>query len=209
MKLENASFAILGDSYSTFCGYIPEGNEWYYPNQNNVSDVLCVEETWWHILMRRNGMKLCLNDSYSGATVCTEVRETQPLCAAFTERAKKKFCGKDSPDFIFFFGSTNDSWLENTIGGLQFGHWTEEDLRKVLPACCFVLDTLTKANPDSVVVTVINTDLHPEIAAGMVEAAAHYGSACVVLQDITKENGHPNALGMRQIAEQIEAVLHQ
>ena len=208
-KLHGASFSILGDSYSTFAGNIPEKNDCYYPNAANVRDVLRVEDTWWHLLMTRNGMKLVLNDSYSGATVCTEVRETQPLSAAFTERAKNNFTGKESPDYIFFFGSTNDSWLERTIGQLQFGNWSEDDLKRVLPACCYVLDVLTKANPNSVVVTVINTDLHPEIAAGMAEAAAHYGAVPVILRDIDKENGHPSALGMTQIADQVEAAVKQ
>ena len=65
--------AILGDSYSTFQGYIPEGNAyWYYvpgkpePERTDVTDVT---QTWWWILTHREGYKLGVNDSYSGATV--------------------------------------------------------------------------------------------------------------------------------------------
>ena len=41
------------------------------------------------------------------------------------------------------------------------------------------------------------------------EAAAHYGSVPVILHDIAKENGHPSALGMSQIADQVEAAVKQ
>ena len=53
----------------------------------------------------------------------------------------------------------------------------------------------------------INTDLKPEITAGMHVAAEHYGATVVALKDIDKQNGHPSAAGMRQIAEQIESAL--
>lgn len=204
--LFGCSFGILGDSYSTFRGYIPEGNACYYPSEK-VEDVLQVEHTWWYQLMQRHGMKMLVNNSYSGATVCTNTRDGQPFSSAFTERAKKSFSGDTNPDYIFLFGCTNDSWLERTIGQPKFEVWTEEDLRQVLPAYCFVLDYLTKHNPQSKIVAVVNTQLHPEIHAGILEAAKHYDVTAVVLENIDKQCGHPSALGMRQIAEQIEAAL--
>ena len=102
-SLAGCSFGILGDSYSTFQGYIPEEQECYYPSAN-VKDVLQVEDTRWHQLVVRHGMKLLVNDSYSGATVCTNTREGQPFSSAFTERAKKSFSGDSKPDYIFLFG---------------------------------------------------------------------------------------------------------
>ena len=39
--------AILGDSYSTFDGYIPEGNaSWYFTHPQGDNDVVRVEDTW-------------------------------------------------------------------------------------------------------------------------------------------------------------------
>lgn len=204
--LSGCSFGILGDSYSTFQNYIPEGYSCYYPNEK-VDDVLQVEHTWWHRLIQRNGMKLLVNNSYSGATVCTNTREGQPFSSAFTERVKLAFSGDVELDYIFLFGCTNDSWLARTIGQPKFEGWTEADLRQVLPAYSFVLDYLTKHNPRSKIVAVLNTELHPDIHAGMLEAAEHYGATAVVLENIEKQCGHPSALGMDQIARQIEAVL--
>ena len=204
--LSGCSFGILGDSYSTFIGYITPGNDCYYPRET-VDDVLQVEHTWWHQLMQRYGMQLLVNDSYSGATVCTHLRDGKPPISAFTERVKRSFSGQVQPDYIFLFGCTNDSWLNRSIGQVKFADITQEDLKQVLPAYCFVLEHLTRCNLNAKVVALLNTDLHPDIHNGILTAAAHYGAVAVVLKDIHKQNGHPSALGMRQIADQIEAAL--
>ena len=203
------SFSILGDSYSTFEGFIPAKNECYYPRPESVDDVLTVEQTWWHILMTRNHLRLLCNESYSGATVCTQVREPQPPESSFTVRAHylKKYRDENGagPDVIILFGCTNDSWLDRQIGQVKYENRTEEDLQCVLPAYCETVEILQRENPDVKVVCVINTDLKPEIAEGILAAAAHYGVAAVELTNIDKQNGHPSALGMHQIADQVEA----
>lgn len=204
--LSGCTFGILGDSYSTFRGHIPEGNSAYYPYKD-VDDVLEVEQTWWHQLMTKYNMNLLVNDSWSGATVCTHTRDGQPPISAFVERAKRSFSGDKKLDYIILFGCTNDSWLNRTVGEVKFADRTEEDLYCVLPAYSFCLEYLTEKNPQSTIVAVINTDLKPEIRAGMIEAAKHYGAIVVALENINKQHGHPTALGMCQIREQIEAQL--
>lgn len=210
-QLAGCTFSILGDSYSTFVGYIPAGNACYYPRPESVDDVLRVEDTWWYQLMQRKNMRLLYNESYSGATVCTHVRDTQPPESSFTVRARYLSAHTDEkgegPECIFLFGCTNDSWLEREIGQVQFANWTEKDLSQVLPAYCYVLDVLCKEHPQACVACVVNTGLNPLIAEGIRQASEHYGAVTVALTDIDKQNGHPSALGMRQIAEQMEAAL--
>ena len=206
-SVAGCTFGILGDSYSTFEGWIPGEYACYYPNPEKVADVLSVENTWWHILMRRKGLQLVINDSYSGSTVCTHVRDGQPLSSAFAQRAKRVFSGQCRMDYIFVFGGTNDSWLSRTVGEPKFSNRTEEDLQQVLPAYCEVLEQLISHNPDSKIIAVVNTDLNRDIHLGIMNAAIHYGVTVVVLKDIHKENGHPSALGMGQIADQIEPAL--
>ena len=205
------TFSILGDSYSTFQGWIPEGNSCYYPNPESVDDVLQVEQTWWHQLMQRREMKLLRNESYSGATVCTQVREPQPPESSFTVRAHylKEFRDENGqgPELIILFGCTNDSWLDRKVGQVKFEDRTAGDLNSVLPAYCDTLETLCTKHPAAKVVCVINTDLKPEISQGILAAAAHYGAVAVELANIDKQNGHPSALGMKQIADQVEAVV--
>ena len=111
------------------------------------------------------------------------------------------------PECIFLFGCTNDSWLEREIGQVQFENWAEEDLKQVLPAYCYVLDVICKEHPQGRVICVINTGLNPLIAEGIRLAGEHYGAVIVALTEIDKQNGHPSALGMRQIADQIDASL--
>ena len=43
---------IFGDSYSTFKGWIPEGNASYYPPTTESRPMIDdVKDTWWHSLM--------------------------------------------------------------------------------------------------------------------------------------------------------------
>ena len=66
---------IIGDSISTYTGYIPEGHTTYYPN----GDVTDVSKTWWHILLTKLGAKLCVNESWSGRRVCMGESEARGL----------------------------------------------------------------------------------------------------------------------------------
>ncbi len=63
------SLLIIGDSYSTFKGYIPDGYAFYYSSETGTN-VRCVEHTWWHRFIKNTGANLILNDSWSGSTVC-------------------------------------------------------------------------------------------------------------------------------------------
>lgn len=207
--LRGCSFSILGDSYSTFEGFIPKEYICYYPNPERGDNVLSVRDTWWHKLIELRGMRLLVNDSYSGSTVCTRVRSNQPASASFVARAHHSFSGDDNvrPDYILVFGGTNDSWLDRKPGKVQYGNWGEEDLSFVLPAFCYVLDQLSQVYPETKIVTVLNTGLRHEISEGILLASEHYGAICVILHDIDKQHGHPTALGMSQIADQICEVL--
>lgn len=67
------SVSILGDSYSTFEGYLePDTNfVWYWKiPQKQHTDVSSVTQTWWHLFIKENGYKLCQNNSFSGSTIC-------------------------------------------------------------------------------------------------------------------------------------------
>ena len=212
-RFENCTVAILGDSYSTFRGFIPEERECYYPSPERVDDVLVVEDTWWHQLFAKRNMNLLFNDSWSGSTVCTDVRDCHPPESAFVFRMKQSLrptkAGEQSPACILLFGGTNDSWLGREIGCLTYQNWTEQDLRKVLPAYCYMLDYVCKCNPDVTVFCILNTQLNPVIHEGILAACEHYGAVAIELHDINKKSGHPSRLGMQQIAQQINEVLDQ
>lgn len=213
MKTKDCKVCILGDSYSTFEGYIPAGQAVYYPRLEKVKDVTAVEHTWWYPLFARRNMELILNDSYSGSTVCKDTRPGQGPESAFVYRmhntlSDQGYKGK-KPDVIFLFGTTNDAWLDRKVGEVMYENRTEEDLFSVLPAACEMIEFVVQQNPQAKVLVLVNCGIKDEIRLGLEAAAAHYGATAVMLHDIDKENGHPTRLGMAQISAQVEAALDQ
>ncbi len=212
-KTRDCSVVILGDSYSTFEGCVPSHQKVYYPNPEKVPELTRVEETWWRRLTTRRSMRILINDSYSGSTVCNHVRDGQPPESAFIYRMhitlSEQGINGEKPDVILIFGATNDSWLDRRIGSVQYENWSEEDLCAVLPAYCHLLDYVTRCNPQAKIYCIVNDVLKPEIHDGLAQAAAHYGAKAVLLEGVDKSFGHPTCLGMAQIAEQVERALDE
>ena len=199
---------IIGDSYSTYEGYIPEGYNCYYRiHREEPPFVHGVEKTWWNILARENNLNIVMNDSFSGSTVCNTVRENHPLSSSFINRIDKylaeDFFAKNDVGTLLLFGGTNDSWIDDPIGALQYSDWTAEDLLCVLPAFCYLLDRAKSAAEN--IIVIINSELKQEITEGFMEACKKYDIPCLLLKDVDKQNGHPTELGMEQIAEQVAA----
>jgi len=209
-KTRGCSAVILGDSYSTFAGCIPEGHFVYYPREG-IADVRSPEDTWWHQLAAMRGLRILVNDSFSGSAVALRVREGHMPADSFVSRMKvtlsEKGVNGGKPELILIFGGTNDSWIDNEVGQPQYEGWTREDLQRVLPAYCHLLDYVTRNNPQAVVVGVINCDIKPAIQDGMEEVCRHYGASAVRLENVSKISGHPDRVGMMQIARQIDAAL--
>lgn len=208
MKPANNIF-IMGDSYSTYNGYIPEGYHFYYSDEREDSPVVKgVEKTWWNILVNKNNLNLVLNDSFSGSTVCNTVREALSVESSFVSRIDKYisegFFDENEIDTMFIFGGTNDSWIDSPIGSPKYSDWTSEDLKCVLPAFCYLIDKAKKVVND--IIVIINSDLKEEITKGFANICEKNNVTCLCLKEIDKENGHPTELGMNQISEQVGAV---
>ena len=107
--------SILGDSYSTFKGIIPDGYATFYPDANN--DVKEVEQTWWSLYIEAKGYQLEKNDSWGGTTICgTGYFGMDSSRSAFTTRVDLL----GDPDIIFVFGGTNDAWANSPMGEYQY-----------------------------------------------------------------------------------------
>ncbi len=197
---------IMGDSYSTYKGYIPEGYHSYYKDERvDEPTVKGVQKTWWKIFEKQNNLNILLNDSFSGSTVCNTVRETLPLESSFINRMDKytseNFFEQNNVNTMLIFGGTNDSWINAPIGELKYSDWTADELLCVLPAFCYLIDNAKKA-VDNVIV-IINTGLKDEITNGFIEACEKNNIKYVRLEQIDKQHGHPTELGMQQIAAQV------
>lgn len=203
---------IIGDSYSTYGGYIPEGYHTFYSDAREAAPIVKgVEKTWWHQLMAENDFNLLLNDSYSGSTICNTVREYLSVDTSFIRRIDRyiaeNFFTENKIDTLFIFGGTNDSWIDAPVGETKYADWTEDDLKCVLPAFCYLVARAKEVAEQ--VICIANTGLKPEITAGFIEACEKSNVKCLVLKDIEKEKGHPTVLGMKQICEQVATCLPQ
>ena len=197
--------SILGDSYSTFKGYVlPDSNFVWYPQKVENNDVQDVQQLWWHILIREHGYRLCQNNSFSGATICHTGYEK----ADYSDRS---YCTRlnnlGSPDIILVFGGTNDSWAHAPIGNYQYADWTKKDLYQFRPAMAYLLANLQNRYPGTKIYVIINSELSEEVTGSMKTICDRYGVPYIQLVDIEKQWGHPSKKGMRAIADQVAAAL--
>ena len=209
MREKNKIF-IMGDSYSTYEGYIPKEYLFYYSDgRKEVPIVNGVEKTWWNMLAKENNLDIILNDSFSGSSICNTVRETLSVESSFVSRIDRyineSFFSEHDINTMFIFGGTNDSWIDSPIGKLKYSDWTADDLKCVLPAFCYLLEK-TKNVVENVIV-IINTGLKQEISKGFKQACEKNNVICLCLKEIDKENGHPTELGMKQIFQQVTKFL--
>lgn len=195
---------ILGDSYSTFVNCIPEGNACYYSGGGDVTDK---KQTWWYRLLDNTESELIKNNSYSGSTVCNTGYNgycpESSFIGRFDKDSSSGFFKENMPDTFLIFGGTNDTWADSPIGEPVFGEWTEDDLKCALPAFCYLLNNISKNLSQSKIVVILNTDLKKEICDGFTAISKEYGAYSVQLCAIDKRDGHPTALGMMQIYEQV------
>lgn len=206
---------ILGDSYSTFEGYNPEGYDVFYSETPGVStDVTRVEKTWWHRLMKDTGGKIVRNSAFSGTTICNTGYGGFCPATSFVGRFEKLvsegFFNDNPIDLFFVFGGTNDAWAESPLGELKYSGYSEDDLRSALPAFCYLLQRIRDCVPGTRIVNILNdVVIKSELTDGYREACRHLGVECVEIGDFDRMDGHPTALGMEQIEKAVLRILEK
>ena len=118
--LSGLKLSILGDSISTFDGYIPTDYNIFYPGYGDISTV---EKTWWWQVMNATGMELNANASSSNTTITGDSLDTTgsaPGCS--TKRMIDLTPGDDgpAPDILIVFMGTNDF-----LRSVELGTFTE------------------------------------------------------------------------------------
>lgn len=121
--------SILGDSISTFEGYVPvaDGHNlthrvrynranapWYFNEGGTVDD------TYWKKLINNLGAKLGINDSWAGSRIsnssATNTGDVGPdACMASVTRISN-LGANGTPDLILYYGGTNDAGASVTVG---------------------------------------------------------------------------------------------
>ena len=201
---QKLSVSILGDSYSTYEGYLtPSTNAVWYQvkNAGNKTDVTSVRQTWWHQLIGSQGWKLCVNNSYSGSTICHTGYDGNDFSdRSFLTRMDNLGC----PDILFVFGATNDSWSGAPIGEFKYDGIAGGDLWTFRPALAYLLAHLQDRYLGTDIYFILNDGLSAEVTSSVKTICEHYGVKCIVLHNIHKISGHPSVKGMKQIADQIK-----
>lgn len=195
---------ILGDSISTYEGYIDNSYKSYYPREEVRdgelvgSDVDDWTKTYWGILLEEYwNAELDVNASWSGTCITPRAG----FNSDFLARAKTFI----DPDIIIVNGGTND-YLKGKKGD---GVVTPEKFRTAYEN---LLDILKASYPQAQVMIVVGDFVKSDYGDISVETADKYNLPCIDFRPYTKSigkvfndrsNPHPNAAGMRFMAEKI------
>ena len=200
---------ILGDSYSTFEGYNPEGYDVWYNNEAKDCNDLCrVEDCWWYRFFEKAPATLVRNCSYSGTTICNtgyngEDCRNKSFIARLDRLIAEGYFNDNKIDTMIIFGSTNDCWAGSPVGEEKLSDWSEEDLYKVYPAFSYMLKRAKDAMGDGRVVFILNYGLTPEFFGNFEKSCRHFGVEFLPLSEFQIGGGHPTAQGMAEICDQV------
>ena len=200
--------SILGDSYSTFQGYIPEGNEaWYYtPVDTSRTDVGNVTQTWWWQVISQSGCLIEKNDSYSGATISNHGYNNEDYSyRSFVTRLPRL----GSPDVIFIFGGTNDDWSGAELGKYQYDNFDQADFYTYRPALAYLLEQAKERYPNVKFFFLINDMLDKDFKESSKVICRHYDIPYIEFNAIDKKQNHPTVEGMKAMARQVLEFLNK
>ncbi len=97
------TISVLGDSITTYLGYIPSGFAYFYPYP--TADLADVNQTWWMQFINAYGMKLLVNNAWSGSAVAGSASSAAHTMA----RLQHLYIGEIKPDVILIFMGANDA----------------------------------------------------------------------------------------------------
>lgn len=215
--------SLIGDSISTFSGYIPAGYGFHYPAVDG--SLVNVGDTYWYRLIydKMKNAVLDANISYSATTV---TRTTDPSRMSssvyensFTDRYVR-LGGMGNPDIVLIHGGTNDrgltkdSLFPGSLSAASQPDPTFEDLKS-----CFAnadaaqtraeveaLDNTTfctayiklmrlilQQYPDAKIICIIGDCVYDSIEKSILLIAEHYGAKCV---NLLRVNGYNDQVFM-------------
>lgn len=147
--LAGKKLSIMGDSLSTFDGWIPPEYVVFYPRDGELSSV---EETWWMGLLSDTGMELCSNASSSGSTCVgdsTAIDNPKYGCSGYRIQGLTGDHG-EYPDIILVYMGTNDLLITAPLGDNDGTRSVEEGMiTDFSDAYCLILDKLSSTYPSA------------------------------------------------------------
>lgn len=141
--------SILGDSISTFDGWIPEGYACFFPMDGDVSNV---EQTWWKMVLKDKNMELCANSSSAGSTCIGDSSSIDSIQYGCSEGRIWDLIGSNGafPDIIIVYMGTNDFLKAIPLGDNDGTQAVEEGMiENFSDAYCMILDKLLAYYPNA------------------------------------------------------------
>lgn len=232
VNFQGKVISIMGDSISTFAGYIPTADGFNlehlprYPQDNLLTDV---NETWWMQVVTGMGAKLGINDSWRGSTLSgghPVTTGTTGEKAAMSNLVRiQNLASNGTPDVILLYGGTNDlahvaevgsfdPAIAPTVVDLNTSKWDN-----LAEGFLHTLLRLRHYYPNATILVMLPTYTasyytDEKLAQGNAVMAAicqHYGVPYVdlrdsgVTEDLLPDGIHPGEEGMDLITE---AVIH-
>lgn len=207
--LQNAYLGILGDSISTYKGYIPNGFVHFpYYASSDDGGMITLEQTWWRITQQTLGCRLGINNSYSGTCVMNEYGYTTSAENISRLQHSTRFDNLP-PDIMIIYMGNNDALVQN-LNTANF----EKSYRNMLnnlytlyPNIQLFLGTLSYEKyfvgkdyyEEHVLITAevnrIIQSLASEYNLPIIDFATAYSDSSYLFDTI-----HPNVLGMKALA---------
>ena len=141
--------SIVGDSISTYAGYIPGNYAVFYDyDMQQKNGLTSVYDTWWAKVNQSLHAYLCVNNSYSGSKV---TGDTFPAAAA-AQRTGGLHTEKYTPDLILIYIGFNDFGNGVPIKAKGFRQYFTHDPACFLDAYSKMLSQIKRNYPDAKIV---------------------------------------------------------
>ncbi len=147
VSLEGVTLSILGDSLSTYEGWIPGECTVFFPRDGELTDV---SETWWMQLLVETGMELCSNNSSAGSTCVGDSLLTGEVKYGCSGDRISLLTGSQGkmPDIVIVFMGTNDLMNGVPIGDNDGTGLVEEgEIDNFSDAYTLMLDKISSEYP--------------------------------------------------------------
>ncbi|MFA6627937.1 MAG: InlB B-repeat-containing protein [Bacilli bacterium] len=193
------TISILGDSITTYAGYIPDGFAHFYPYP--TADLADMNQTWWMKFINHYGMELLVNNSWSGSAV-----SAGGSSAGYSmERLKYLYIGEVKPDVILIFMGANDApsvYITLEQFDIAYGQMIN-NIKSSSPNSEIVLCTL----PSISLYTAADQESHNAVIkkyAAMYEITVIDFTTAFTRSECSQylvDSAHPNKAGMEKLAE--------
>ena len=143
---DQMTFAVMGNSISTYENYLPSGYAVYYATSRGYTKGVQVGDTWWMQLSRLSGMSFLTNSSWSGSRVATD--PSKSAISAFTSDDRVNSVGRAGvPDAIIIAGGTND-WSGGVVPLGEYSETVFDDSLTFRGAYTMLLHKLKQRYPN-------------------------------------------------------------